>query len=255
MDHTDGQQYEQPCQLEHISTVFQSLDTVRALHHTVVSLRTALEDAHREIENLKKKISIQTDIDDGKIFHQRVTNENIFIDDICKEESLRTAVLDQSRVECNAPVSILEPPEPTPKKSEPVNIFPEDPKEILEVKKENPVEIPFNRDDDSDLNRYKEYSPRKKTRKTSNKGKYDISASPRVLSSRVSVLPDIRITTNPDRKHNKQMASKIDVKIKVSSNIKVDGPATSSSEPTTDSNSGKFNLFLISFNLSKEKTV
>lgn len=236
MDHTAGQQYEQPCQLEHISTVFQSLDTVRALHHTVVSLRTALEDAHREIENLKKKISIQTDIDDGKIFHQRATNDDIFDDDISKQELLRSA-LDESDVEINEPVSI---PEPTPKQSEPVISVPEEPKQILQTKQVNPDEIAAIQHDDPDLRKHKEYSPRKKARKTSNKGKYDISTSPRVLSSRLSVLPDIKITTNPDRKHNKQMASKIDVKIKVSSNIKVDGPATSSSELTTDSNSGKF---------------
>lgn len=235
MDHADGQQYEQPCQLEHISTVFQSLDTVRALHHTVVSLRTALEDAHREIENLKKKISIQTDIDDGKIFHQRVTNEEISVDG--KEKLLQSTVLDGNRVEANEPVSISEP---TPKQSEPITSVSVQPKQFLQVKQINPIEITVNQDDDSDLNQNKAYSPRKKTRKTSNKGKYDISASPRVLSSRVSVLPDIKITTNPERKHNKQMASKIDVKIKVSSNIKVDGPNTSSSELTTDSNSGKF---------------
>lgn len=238
MDHADGQQYEQPCQLEHISTVFQSLDTVRALHHTVVSLRTALEDAHREIENLKKKISIQTDIDDGKIFHQRVNKEEISVHDISKQDLVRSTDLDGGIV--NEPISISEP---TPKQSESVINVPVEPKHSVQVKQIVPVENTVNQDNESDLNQHKEFLPRKKTRKTSNKGKYDISASPRVLSSRVSVLPDIKITTNPDRKHNKQMASKIDVKIKVSSNIKVDGPATSSSEPTTDSNSGISSIF------------
>ena len=67
-----GQTIDHPhCPLEHVSSAFQSLDTVRALHQTVVSLRTALEDAHREIDNLKKQIVIKSDIDDGKIFHSQ----------------------------------------------------------------------------------------------------------------------------------------------------------------------------------------
>uniref|UniRef100_A0A1B0EVV8 Uncharacterized protein n=1 Tax=Lutzomyia longipalpis TaxID=7200 RepID=A0A1B0EVV8_LUTLO len=45
-----------------------SLDTVRALHQTVVSLRTALDDARREIDKLKRQIHVQTDIEQGKIY-------------------------------------------------------------------------------------------------------------------------------------------------------------------------------------------
>lgn len=51
----------------HISkAAFQSLDTVRSLHQTVVYLRTALEKAHREIDSLKKQITVKDDIQAGK---------------------------------------------------------------------------------------------------------------------------------------------------------------------------------------------
>lgn len=79
MDHIDNlHQFErrQHCApIENISSVaLQSLDTVRALHQTVVSLRTALEDAHREIETLKKQIVITNDIEEGKIYRKQIVN-------------------------------------------------------------------------------------------------------------------------------------------------------------------------------------
>lgn len=48
----------------------QSLDTVRSLHQTVVSLRNALDDARREISNLKKQMTVQTVIEEGKTFKE-----------------------------------------------------------------------------------------------------------------------------------------------------------------------------------------
>ncbi|XP_055390439.1 uncharacterized protein LOC129619284 isoform X2 [Condylostylus longicornis] len=53
------------CRMENISTTIQSLDTVRALHHTVVSLRSALEEAKFEIQRLRSQISTQSDIKEG----------------------------------------------------------------------------------------------------------------------------------------------------------------------------------------------
>lgn len=62
------------CPVEHLSAAVQSLDTVRALHSTVVSLRSALEEAHREIDQLKKQIAIGVDIDSGKEFRRSQDN-------------------------------------------------------------------------------------------------------------------------------------------------------------------------------------
>lgn len=65
----------------HISTVaYQSLDTVRALHQTVVYLRKALEKAHREIDSLKKQINVKDDIDLGKKYREQEVKKHL--DDI-----------------------------------------------------------------------------------------------------------------------------------------------------------------------------
>lgn len=235
MDRNDGQQQFEPvpCPLEHISSAFQSLDTVRALHHTVVSLRSALEEAHKEIDNLKKQISIQTDIDDGKVYRVSETLNTLQEKDT---GIVKDTVLSAPKQEVNENVDDL-------KKEE--------------TEKENPVKniVQFNIDKSNVVDSVREEieqteeceeesSPRKKTRKIS-KGKYEITSSSNkspknVHSQRMSVMPDVRIITNPsgDRKH-KQMASKIDVKIKVSSNIKVAGTTSASDTTTSDTNSGK----------------
>lgn len=187
------------CPHEHITTAFQSLDTVRALHHTVISLRAALEDAHREIDNLKKNISIQTVIDDGKVYHQQQQQLDVGSG---LDETISTGV--QTDL-----LTTSERPEP---KNPVVSI--EEPK-----LKEQPIVE----------EKLSSLSPRKKSRKATSKGKYELGDTIR------SGLPDIRITSGGSNHHHKQMASKIDVKIKVSSNIKVEGPAAdSSTDPTTD---------------------
>lgn len=47
-------------------TALRSIDTVRALHQTVVSLRSALDESKREIEKLKKQIIVNNEIQDGR---------------------------------------------------------------------------------------------------------------------------------------------------------------------------------------------
>lgn len=47
-------------------TAIRSIDTVRSLHQTVVSLRSALEDSRQEIEKLKKQILITNEIQDAR---------------------------------------------------------------------------------------------------------------------------------------------------------------------------------------------
>lgn len=54
---------------QHYCTAIRSIDTVRALHQTVVSLRTALDESKREIEKLKKQIDVNSEIQDGRQCH------------------------------------------------------------------------------------------------------------------------------------------------------------------------------------------
>ena len=54
----------------------QSLDTVRSLHQTVVSLRNALDDARREISTLKKQMNVQTVIEEGRAFKEKEQKED-----------------------------------------------------------------------------------------------------------------------------------------------------------------------------------
>lgn len=50
-------------------TALRSIDTVRALHQTVVSLRSALDESRQEIEKLKKQIIVNNEIQDARPCH------------------------------------------------------------------------------------------------------------------------------------------------------------------------------------------
>lgn len=75
MEHSESNQehYERvfyPQYNEHrYCTALRSIDTVRSLHQTVVSLRTALDDSRQEIEKLKKQIIINNEIQDARPCH------------------------------------------------------------------------------------------------------------------------------------------------------------------------------------------
>lgn len=59
-------------------TSLRSIDTVRALHQTVVSLRSALEDSKQEIEKLKKQILINNEIQNARQFvHHETASQPI----------------------------------------------------------------------------------------------------------------------------------------------------------------------------------
>lgn len=182
------------CPVEHLSSTIQSLDTVRALHQTVVCLRSALEDAQREINQLKKQISVNVDIKNGKKLRRSVDNLN----------------------------------EVNPK------IFPK-PKNLPQFTK-LPITVLPSDVTDSKLEIGSETSPdRKISKNIKNQGSYTFSVCP----------DDIRVTTSqPPQDRRKPMASKIDVKIKVSSNIqlKEEALASPSSEDeastSQDNNSG-----------------
>lgn len=50
-------------------TALRSIDTVRSLHQTVVSLRSALDESRQEIEKLRKQIIINNEIQDARPCH------------------------------------------------------------------------------------------------------------------------------------------------------------------------------------------
>ena len=54
-------------------TALRSIDTVRALHQTVVSLRSALDESRLEIEKLKKQIIVNNEIQDARPCHHSET--------------------------------------------------------------------------------------------------------------------------------------------------------------------------------------
>lgn len=58
-------------------TALRSIDTVRALHQTVVSLRSALDESRQEIEKLKKQIIINNEIQDARPCHHPEISQSI----------------------------------------------------------------------------------------------------------------------------------------------------------------------------------
>lgn len=49
-------------------TAYKSLETVNALHQTVVTLRKSLEEAKLEINSLKSQIAVKDSIEEGKLY-------------------------------------------------------------------------------------------------------------------------------------------------------------------------------------------
>lgn len=184
------------CPVEHLSATIQSLDTVRALHQTVVCLRSALEDAHREINQLKKQISVNGDIDQGKEFRRSVDNLS---------ETIATP---------------------------------------FQTQVEDVTNVAQSKENSGPADTETAKAPRKhgKTNKHHH-GAYSFSVNPdsiHVSSSQPS-----------DSERRKPMASKIDVKIKVSSNIKLNeamASASSEEEATTtttqDDQSGELYIWV-----------
>lgn len=84
MEHSESNQehYERvfyPQYNEHrYCTALRSIDTVRSLHQTVVSLRSALDDSRQEIEKLKKQIIINNEIQDARpCHHPETVNQSV----------------------------------------------------------------------------------------------------------------------------------------------------------------------------------
>lgn len=249
-----GEQHQferQFCPVDNISpAAYQSLDTVRALHQTVVSLRTALEAAHREIDTLKRQIVVTSDIRDGKAYH--VQDKDIPLTDsgasVGNEPNKESRVTD-FRGECVTSVSNInivarEEPHVVDVVEQPHQQQQQPPSEPAAA-----ASVKFNANTagnvghaDEELNATSSSHTQRKTKSHSVKSHRFVNVEKVRISDRDTALhklsrPDIRIITHP--KHSKQMASKIDVKIRLSSDIKVNG---SSSETGSDTNSGKWRL-------------
>lgn len=192
-----------------VPAAYQSLDTVQALHQTVVSLRQTLEKANLEIKSLKNRIAIKEYIDKGKKYHSQLNidsirdrlnfggdeNENKNVQKI--EDTFNgthqstTSLNEENQSDCGG----------SDRKSK--------------VKKQN--------------KRHSNY----RNPITTNEHQYSI----------VEIGPtetDIELKTlgNSASKKYTQMASKIDVKIRLTSNVQIDENG-SGSELTSESSSGK----------------
>lgn len=225
MDHIDDlHQFERrqhSASIENISSVaLQSLDTVRALHQTVVSLRTALEDAHREIETLKKQIVITNDIEEGKKFREQIV-EDVPI------ETATNQTIDQTQNSDND-------------------------------ESDEDDEVPEATDTVHDKEEECEKHSKSRKQVTSTATRIFIDNHRIRNSEKTTVtLPAITTEQHHYSARTPRMASKIDVKIKLSSNIKLDSSNDSSSNcsdgtTTAESSSGSYRTYFYSICLCNQ---
>lgn len=232
----------------HITTVaFQSLDTVRALHQTVVSLRKALEKAHLEIDSLKKRITAKDDVEEGKKYReQELDTTKKHLDNLLLNIDL-IEIIDTEN-DCNSHI-----------KSQPQNthntktILKNDEHSALQQsteslisKQSSPPSIPQQASASS-----RKPTTTKHKHSTEHYFQHSLKTQEAQFNSQLIGHPiqtsfkekqtnhhptDTSITLSDRRVP--QMASKIDVKIKLTSNFQIDANDTSS-ETTADSVSGK----------------
>ena len=169
-------------------TALRSIDTVRSLHQTVVSLRSALDESRQEIEKLKRQIIINNEIQDARpCYHPDTSAQSIDF------KTLGSKVSELEKI----------------------------------YYKTHPKEVTFSDETAQDNESLK------KTKSDSKR------------ASTFSLVPDINICTQNLNDtsatgagfNNTQMASRIDVKIKVSSNIKLNDSNDTSTEASERSDS------------------
>uniref|UniRef100_A0A182SQB7 Uncharacterized protein n=1 Tax=Anopheles maculatus TaxID=74869 RepID=A0A182SQB7_9DIPT len=195
-----------------LQSYVRPFDTVRALHETVVSLRTALEESRREVDQLRQQINVRETVEQGRISAgfrgpvlsdgQRKPQSSLSVEkpstsglirqpsnlsvsrDTCEDVST-TAAEDKKSKKLKKRKVKTQPPPPDESCSSPLTV--EEETKVIE----DPV----------------------RSKKTSTK---DGSTT---AHQKVSVVPDIQIVSHPGGGTHSAMASRIDVKIKVSSNI------------------------------------
>lgn len=223
---------------EHISTVaLQSLDTVRALHQTVVSLRKALEEAHHEIDTLKKQITINVDIEEGKKYRRQ-------------EHIKSNERLNKSETNVAAKTTIDDFNKSLINNSDTLQTFRSD-SVLHKSQKQSNDSIDKGEHRTSLVN----LSEQEATKARNRKAKTSKATN---AAQQIHEFHTTKVIVKPSKKDDessvvdqrfRQMASKIDVKIKLSSNFKIDGSDDTSSATTADSSSGN-NCFLNNKKLS-----
>lgn len=204
------EQYERasyyPYDEQRYCTAIRSIDTVRALHQTVVSLRSALDESRQEIEKLKKQIDINHEIQEAR--HLQHTIEN----------------------------------------SQPID-FKSLGEKVTELEKfynENKSDTATGYSFDFEPAQQKPEATAQSSSNFEERTTTDFTKTTKIESTfkneqgqTISVVPDIKISTHPASSgggSTSNMASRIDVKIKVSSNINVDSHTeTDTSEPSESS--------------------
>lgn len=181
-------------------TALRSIDTVRSLHQTVVSLRSALDESRQEIEKLRKQIIINNEIQDARP---------------CQHPEAAIQSIDFKTL--GDKVSELE------------KIYYK-----THPKGDAGKEVTFADEEVEQNSKINEEQAKKSNEEQAKKTKSD---------AKYALVPNISISTqNLNENHsatgggsaNNQMASRIDVKIKVSSNINVSDGNDSSTEASTE---------------------
>lgn len=208
----------------------QPLDSVHALHQTIVHLRDALDAANHEIGTLKKQITINDDIELGKQYRVQQRQEP------CHHHSNQSIDTAASPIESSDRQPRVVQVQRKPSSSATYTITTTTIQSTANDNNEQAHSTNDPHDERQSLNRDKH-----KTHKS----------SVRTSDSRGGEPSGVESTETVSSKQSHKMASKIDVKIKLTSNFQVDG-SESSTEATTDTASGERNEFCYCF-FSKEK--
>lgn len=196
-------------------TAIRSIDTVRALHQTVVSLRTALDESRQEIEKLKKQILVTNEIQDARQCTHPVNFNNQQID----YKALGDKVSELEKIYYKA-----------------------HPKEAISAAQGDAHSLVDDNKAESSSSNNEEQSQHK-TKKDKSDVKRTISLVPDITISTQN-LNDSNITSSNatgGNTNNNQMASRIDVKIKVSSNINVSDNNDTSTDVSSEVSSSDKN--------------
>ncbi|XP_041783963.1 uncharacterized protein LOC121599901 [Anopheles merus] len=201
-----------------LQSYVRPFDTVRALHETVVSLRTALEESRREVDQLRQQISVRETVEQGRTVSAGGFKGAEVADGPRKQQTSGSTEVTPSTSGYQARHL------PARESCEDVPSTLED-KKCKKLKKRKVKPQPPEHEDSSPVTVGREESKAEvedsvRTKKTPIK---DGTSS---AHQKVSVVPDIQIVSHPGVGPHSAMASRIDVKIKVSSNINMDGSSS-----------------------------
>ncbi|XP_050090046.1 uncharacterized protein LOC126574108 isoform X2 [Anopheles aquasalis] len=211
-----------------LQSYVRPFDTVRALHETVVSLRTALEESRREVDQLRQQITVRDTVEQARQSHGKPLDIPLGSSEQPPPDSGRSL-----RFQLNPDPAPTVPSSHSVPNRETLEEPPSDRKCKRLKKRKTKSQQPPEEEEESGsspqppVQEPEQGVPTKKSSTTK-----DASTSHQT----VSVVPDIQIVSHPGTGTSSAMASRIDVKIKVSSNITMDD---SSSEPDSSEANAK----------------